>query len=69
MTQNKYYVTVILQGESEMAISVKQYLEIFEFSTVENLRHIKRVLMLSNTRSEDLHNRYEAVKIALGESK
>jgi hypothetical protein len=52
-----------------MALSDKQYLEIFKFSTVENLRHIKRVLMLSNTRSEDLHNRYEAVKIALGESK
>jgi hypothetical protein len=48
-------------------LTVKQYLEIFKFSNHDNLKHIKRVLMMSNTRSEDLHNRYEAVKIALGE--
>jgi hypothetical protein len=48
-------------------ITVKQYLEIFKFSTVENLKHIRNVLRLSSLHGEDLHNRYEAVKIALGE--
>ena len=47
-------------------ITVEQYLEIFKFSTVDNLKRIKRVLMLSHG-TEDLKNRYEAVKIALGE--
>ena len=47
-------------------ITVKQYLEIFKFSTVENLKHIRNVLRLSSLHSEDMHNRYEAVKIALG---
>jgi hypothetical protein len=49
-------------------ITVKQYLEIFKFSTRENLKHIRRVLFVSH-RTEDLKNRYEAVKIALGEDK
>jgi hypothetical protein len=47
-------------------ITVKQYLEIFKFSNVDNLKHIKRVLFMSHG-TEDLKNRYEAVKIALGE--
>ena len=47
-------------------ITVKQYLEIFKFSSVENLKHIKRVLFMSHS-TEDLKNRYDAVKIALGE--
>ena len=47
-------------------ITVKQYLEIFKFSNVENLKHMKRVLFMSHG-TEDLKNRYEAVKIALGE--
>jgi hypothetical protein len=46
-------------------ITVKQYLEIFKFSTVDSLKHIKWVLFRSNTQYPDLHNRYEAVKIAL----
>ena len=46
-------------------ITVKQYLEIFKFSTVDNLKHIRNVLRLSSLHDEDLHNRYEAVKIAL----
>jgi len=49
-----------------VAITIKQYLEIFKFSTKENLKHIKRVLFMSHN-TEDLKNRYEAVKIALGE--
>jgi hypothetical protein len=48
-------------------ITVKQYLEIFKFSTVDNLKHIKRVLFMTTLNTEDLKNRYEAVKIALGE--
>ena len=48
-------------------ITVKQYLEIFKFSTVENLKHIRNALKFSTLHSEDMHNRYEAVKIALGE--
>jgi hypothetical protein len=55
------------KGNEMSTITVKQYLEIFKFSSHDGLKHIKRVLMMSNTRSEDLHNRYEAVKIALGE--
>ena len=47
-------------------LTVKQYLEIFKFSNHDNLKHIKRVLMMSHG-TEDLKNRYEAVKIALGE--
>jgi hypothetical protein len=47
-------------------LTVKQYLEIFKFSNVENLKHMKRVLFMSHG-TEDLKNRYEAVKIALGE--
>jgi hypothetical protein len=47
-------------------LTVKQYLEIFKFSNVDNLKHIKRVLFMSHG-TEDLKNRYEAVKIALGE--
>ena len=50
-------------------ITVKQYLEIFKFSTVENLKHIRNVLRLTSLHGEDMHNRYEAVKIALGEGK
>jgi hypothetical protein len=50
-------------------ITVKQYLEIFKFSTVDNLKHIRNVLRFTNTNEPDLHNRYEAVKIALGEGK
>jgi hypothetical protein len=46
-------------------ITVKQYLEIFKFSTVENLKHIRSVLRLSTLHGEDMHNRYKAVKIAL----
>jgi hypothetical protein len=48
-------------------ITVKQYLEIFKFCNNDQLKHIRKVLRLSNTSGEDLHNRYEAVKIALGE--
>ena len=47
-------------------ITVKQYLEIFKYSSHDGLKHIKRVLMLSHG-TEDLKNRYEAVKIALEE--
>jgi len=47
-------------------LTVKQYLEIFKFSNHDDLKHIKRVLFLSHG-TEDLKNRYEAVKIALGE--
>jgi len=50
-------------------ITVKQYLEIFKFSTVDNLKHIRNVLRLSTLHNEDLQNRYKAVKIALGENK
>ena len=50
-------------------ITVKQYLEIFKFSTVDNLKHIRNVLRFINTSEPDLHNRYEAVKIALGDGK
>ena len=46
-------------------ITVKQYLEIFKYSTVDSLKHIKWVLFRSNTTDPDLHNRYEAVKMAL----
>ena len=52
-----------------MTITVKQYLEIFKFSTTENLKHTKRVLFMSTLTTEDLKNRYAAVKIALGEGK
>jgi hypothetical protein len=48
-------------------ITVKQYLEIFKFSNIDNLKHIKWVLFKSVLDTEDLKNRYEAVKIALGE--
>jgi hypothetical protein len=47
-------------------LTVKQYLEIFKFSNTNNLKHMKRVLFMSHN-TEDLKNRYEAVKIALGE--
>jgi hypothetical protein len=47
-------------------ITVNQYLEIFKYSTVDGLKHIKRALFMSHG-TEDLKNRYEAVKIALGE--
>ncbi len=50
-----------------MTITVKQYLEIFKFCNRDQLKHIRRVLFMSNTHEADLHNRYEAVKIALGE--
>jgi len=49
-----------------MIITVNQYLEIFKFSNIKNLKHMKRVLLMSHN-TEDLKNRYEAVKIALGE--
>lgn len=52
-----------------MAITVKQYLEIFKFCTRDQLKHIRNVLFRSNTSGTELHNRYEAVKIALGEEK
>jgi len=48
-------------------MTVDQYLEIFKFSTLENLKHIRRVLFVSSLPTEDLKNRYQAVKIALGE--
>jgi len=51
------------------AITVKQYLEIFKFCTHDQLKHIRRVLFMSNTQRTELHNRYEAVRIALGEEK
>jgi hypothetical protein len=47
-------------------ITVAQYLEIFKFSNHDDLKHIKRVLFMSHS-TEDLKNRYDAVKIALGE--
>ena len=47
-------------------ITVKQYLEIFKFCNYDQLKHIRRVLFVSHG-TEDLKNRYEAVKIALGE--
>ena len=47
-------------------ITVAQYLEIFKFLDVDGLKHIKRVLFMSHG-TEDLKNRYDAVKIALGE--
>jgi hypothetical protein len=47
-------------------ITVKQYLDIFKFSSIDDLKHIKRVLFMSHS-TEDLKNRYDAVKIALGE--
>ena len=49
-----------------MTITVKQYLEIFQFSSQDGLRHIKRVLFMSHG-TEDLKNRYDAVKIILEE--
>jgi hypothetical protein len=52
-----------------MILTVKQYLEIFKFSTQDNLKHIRRVLFMSSLTTEDLKNRYQAVKIALGEEK
>ena len=51
-----------------MILTVDQYLEIFKFSSLESLKHIKRALFMSHG-TEDLKNRYEAVKIALGENK
>ena len=48
-------------------ITVKQYLEIFKFCNHDQLKHIRNVLRFTNTHGADLHNRYEAVKIALGE--
>jgi hypothetical protein len=48
-------------------ITVKQYLEIFKFCNHDQLKHIRNVLRFTNTHEADLHNRYEAVKIALGE--
>ena len=50
-------------------ITVKQYLEIFKFCTHDQLKHIRSVLFRSSLHGEDMHNRYEAVKIALGEGK
>ena len=50
-----------------MTITVNQYLEIFKFSTQENLKHIKWVLFKSVLDTQDLKNRYDAVKISLGE--
>ena len=47
-------------------ITVKQYLEIFKFSSIDGLKHIKRVLFMSHG-TEDLKNRYDAVRITLGE--
>jgi len=47
-------------------LTVKQYLDIFKFSKLDDLKHIKRVLFMSHS-TEDLKNRYDAVKIALGE--
>jgi hypothetical protein len=47
-------------------ITVEQYLEIFKFSSYDGLKHMKRVLFMSHG-TEDLKNRYDAVKIALGE--
>ena len=48
-------------------ITVKQYLEIFKFSNQENLKHIKWVLFKSILDTQDLKNRYDAVRLALGE--
>ena len=48
-------------------ITVKQYLEIFKFCNHDQLKHIRNVLRFTNTHETNLHNRYEAVKIALGE--
>ena len=50
-------------------ITIKQYLEIFKFCTHDQLKHIRSVLFRSSLHGEDMHNRYEAVKIALGEGK
>jgi hypothetical protein len=50
-----------------MTITVEQYLEIFKFSTQENLKHIKWVLFKSVLDTQDLKNRYAAVRLALGE--
>jgi hypothetical protein len=51
-------------------IGIEQYLEIFKFCALDQLKHIRNVLFRSNLHgSQDLHNRYEAVKIALGEGK
>ena len=50
-------------------ITVKQYLKIFKFCTTDQLKHIRSVLRLATLHGEDMHNRYEAVKIALGEGK
>jgi hypothetical protein len=54
------------KGTREMTITVKQYLEIFKFSSHDGLKHMKRVLFMSHG-TEDLKNRYDAVKITLGE--
>ena len=56
----------ITGGLNIVILTVDQYLEIFKFSTVESLKHIKRALFMSHG-TEDLKNRYTAVKIALGE--
>jgi hypothetical protein len=52
---------------SNKPITINQYLEIFKFSNQENLKHIKWVLFKSVLNTQDLKNRYDAVKIALGE--
>jgi hypothetical protein len=48
-------------------ITVKQYLEIFKFCNHDQLKHIRNVLKFSTLTGDDMHNRYEAVKIALGD--
>ena len=50
-------------------MTINQYLEVFKFCTHEQLKHIRSVLRLTSLHGEDMHNRYEAVKIALGEGK
>jgi hypothetical protein len=50
-------------------MTINQYLEVFKFSNQDNLKHIRRVLFMSSLTTEDLKNRYRAVKIALGEEK
>lgn len=61
------YLENIIADFGIKMITVKQYLTIFKYSNLEELKHIRKTLARSILTSEDMKNRYEAVKIALGE--
>jgi hypothetical protein len=46
-------------------MTVKQYMEIFQYLNKAQLDHIRWALKMTSLIGEDMHNRYEAVKQSL----